>query len=65
MTLYNMNVHFIMYSGHCFMRFSDMEKHDFTVLLRNDLDYNVAWSMTTELVAMEVVNRIFITFSEV
>jgi len=42
-----------------------MEKHDFTLLLQNDIDYNVAWTMTTELVAMEIINRIFITFSEV
>ncbi|KAI0232022.1 Protein FAM8A1 [Lamellibrachia satsuma] len=42
----------------------DLEKHDFTRLLQNDIDLNVAWTMTTELVAMEVINRVFITFSE-
>lgn len=49
----------------CVCDFSDLQKYDLDVLFETNIDYNAAFSMTTELVALEVVNRIFITLFEV
>ncbi len=43
----------------------DLEKYNIERLLDQDIDYEQAFAMTAELVAMEVVNRVFICVFEV
>ena len=43
----------------------DFEKYDIENLMNQNLDYNAAFAMTSELVAMEIINRIFICIFEV
>ena len=45
--------------------YSDLKRYDIDFLFEADLDYNAAFTMTSELVALEVINRIFITLFEV
>lgn len=48
--------------------FSDLDKwgkYDLEALFKQDLDYNAAFNVTSELIAMEIVNRIIVTFFEV
>ncbi|ELT92564.1 hypothetical protein CAPTEDRAFT_92599, partial [Capitella teleta] len=41
-----------------------IEKYDFENLMNQNLDYNDAFAVTFELVAMEIINRIFICIFE-
>lgn len=45
--------------------FRDLDKYDIENLMNQNLDYNAAFAMTSELVAMEIINRIFICIFEV
>ncbi|KAK2165166.1 hypothetical protein LSH36_54g09032 [Paralvinella palmiformis] len=42
----------------------DLHHYDFEYLMTTDMDYNTAFTMTSELVAMEIVNRVFICIFE-
>lgn len=42
----------------------DIQKYDLDLLLSQNIDYNTAFAMTSELIAMEIINRIFICIFE-
>ena len=48
-----------------YIYFRDLEKYDVELLFSQNMDYEKAFAMTSELIVLEILNRVFICIFEV